>query len=296
MHLSGVFPAMVTPFHTDGTLHVEMLEILIGRLYEGGADGLYICGQTGEGMQQPMAQRKAVAEHSVRLSPVGKSVIVHVGANSTREAMELARHAESVGAHLISSLPPMGLYAFEEIVKYYRDLAAATSLPLLLYHHPESCPQLTPDRALQLCDLPNVEGFKFTDFNLYLLTLICDRGLKVFNGKDEIFAGGLLLGASGGIGTFYNIFPGAFVRLFALSQCGQWDQAANLQRAMNRVIEELFKMPMVPGVREVLRLRGLECGDSLAPRRPLTICEKEQVAKILVNLPADIAPFLISAE
>jgi N-acetylneuraminate lyase len=295
MNLSGIFPAMVTPFRSDGTLNCEMLEELVTVFYKAGVDGLYVCGQTGEGLQQSTAQRKLVAEFSVRFSPVDKHVIVHVGANTTREAVELAQHAETVGAHLVSSLPPAGLYTFEEIEAYYRDLAGAVGIPVLLYHHPDSCPQLTPDRALRLCDIPNVEGFKFTDFNLYLLTLIRDRGLKVFNGKDEVLAGGLLLGANGGIGTFYNLFPGLFARLFALSQSGQWIETANLQRALNRVIEEFFKMPMVPGVREALLLCGLDCGECIAPRRSLARAEKERVAKILTNLPDEIAPFLISS-
>src|SRR5262245_35522928 len=84
--LAGIIPAVVTPFDAEGKFNVRSFERLAERLYEAGVHGLYLCGSTGEGMLQTVAQRKQVAEAAMRNSPPNKSVIIHVGANTTGEA------------------------------------------------------------------------------------------------------------------------------------------------------------------------------------------------------------------
>jgi dihydrodipicolinate synthase/N-acetylneuraminate lyase len=220
-------------------------------------------------------------------------VIIHVGAASTPEAIELARHAEEAGAHAISSLPPAVTYDYPEIHAYYEELAQSTSLPLLLYHHPDVCPILTPGRALDLCSIPNVAGFKFTDFNLYLLSLLRHKGLVVFNGRDEVLAAGLLMGATGGIGTFYNLFPGLFVKIFDLASESRWAEAAALQKALSPVLREIFRFPLVPAVRAALTYIGLDCGECIGPRRKLAEEEVAAVHATLSNLPPELEDYLI---
>lgn len=293
MNLEGICPAVVTPLSPEGVFLPHVFEMLLERLYDAGVHGVYVCGQTGEGMQQSVAQRQQVLEAAVRYSPSGKLVIIHVGANSTADALTLARHAEQAGAQAISSLPPSGAYEFAEIREFYETLARSTSLPLLLYHHPEVCPQLTPENALELCAIPNVAGFKFTDFNLYLLSLLRQTGVKVFNGRDEILAAGLLMGATGGIGTFYNLFPGAFVRIFDLARQARWSEAAALQKTLSPVLHEIFRAPLVPAVRAALAHIGLDCGECISPRRKLTSTETARVHATLANLPEELESFLI---
>jgi N-acetylneuraminate lyase len=286
--LEGIVPAVVTPLSPDGVFQPDIFARLLERVYTGGVHGVYVCGQTGEGMLQSVEQRKRVLEAAVKYSPAGKLVIIHVGANVTADAVQLAQHAEQAGAHAISSLPPSGPYEFVEIQEFYETLARSTSLPLLLYHHPDVCPQLTPDLALELCSIPNVAGFKFTDFNLYLLSLIRDRGKVVFNGRDEVLAAGLLMGATGGIGTFYNLFPAAFARIFALAQEARWSEAAALQRELNPVLEKIFRFPLVPAVRVALAYAGLDCGECIAPRRRLAKAEVKEMHAILDALTGEI--------
>jgi N-acetylneuraminate lyase len=296
MKLAGIFPAIVTPFDAVGVFQPDIYKQHIEHLYEAGVHGLYVLGQTGEGMQQSLPQRKQVLESAIKASPAGKYVIVHVGASTTADAVSLARHAETAGAHAVSSLPPLGAYDYSEIREYYETLGISTRLPLLLYHHPESCPTITPERALDLCSVPNVLGFKFTDFNLYLLSLIRAQGKLVFNGKDEQLAGGLLLGANGGIGTFYNIFPGLFVRIFDLASAGRWQEAAELQKRLNLVIHQILSLPMLQGVRELLAQSGFACGEALSPRRRLQSEEKRHLREIAANLPEEIAGYFLRSK
>src|ERR1700682_4483240 len=94
---SGIFPAVVTPFTIERQFGVDAFERLLDRLYSAGCDGVYVCGQTGEGLLQSPEMRKQVAEASVRLSPPGKNVIVHIGSSSTVDSVALATHAENIG-------------------------------------------------------------------------------------------------------------------------------------------------------------------------------------------------------
>jgi N-acetylneuraminate lyase len=294
MDLTGILPAIVTPLSSDRVFLPVPFERLIRGLYAAGVHGLYVCGQTGEGLQQSVAQRKTVLEAAVAYSPPGKLVVVHVGANTTADAIALAKHAGEAGAHAISSLPPLALYDFAEIFEFYETLAAESPVPLLLYHHPDTCPLITPDRALRLSEIRGVIGFKFTDFNLYLLSLLKARGMTMFNGRDEALAAGLFMGAVGGIGTFYNLFPGIFVKLFELARAQQWTEARELQSRLNPLLYKIFQFPLVPAVREALAMVGHDCGECISPRRKLTADEKRQVRSIVDELSDEMAGFLIS--
>src|SRR5262245_34498175 len=120
---SGVLPAAVTTLTEDEQFAPAAMERLLERLYAAGSHGVYICGQTGEGLQLAPAVRKQVTELAVKASPKGKAVIVHVGAARTADAVDLAKHASKAGAAAVSSLPPAGV-SFPEAKKYYQAIAA----------------------------------------------------------------------------------------------------------------------------------------------------------------------------
>ena len=284
--MQGILPAIVTPFHEDGTFNPLVFEKLIERFYAAGVDGLYVCGQTGEGMQQPVEQRKRVAEVAVRCSPAGKHVIVHIGGHTTADAVDLAKHASSIGAAAVSSLPPAGGYSFQEIREYYRAVAAASDVPLLVYFFPSIAPNCTAlPQILELCDLPNVIGLKFTDSDMYKVWSIRQRGKIVFHGSDEMLISGLIMGANGGIGGTYNVMPELFVQLYRHAQAGEWQKAKAVQDIINPVIAELLKYPLHDALKRVLRAQGYEAGRSLLPRRRLS---PEESLNLVNHLPLAI--------
>lgn len=267
--LAGILPAVVTPFDADNIFNARSFEKLLQHVYAADVHGVYLCGSTGEGMLQPVAQRKQVAEVALRNSPPGKIVAVHVGANTTAEAIELARHAARIGAHAVSSLPPLvGGYSFAEIKTYYEQLAAASELPLLLYFFPEVSPAIkTADQVLELAGIENVAGLKFTDYDLYTMLRLKQQGATIFYGRDEMLSAGLLLGADGGIGSFYNVIPGAFMQMWQLAQEGCWDETQALQARINEFITITLRYPLFPALKTILGWAGIDCGPCLAPRR-----------------------------
>jgi N-acetylneuraminate lyase len=270
-NLSGILPAAVTPLDADERFAPAAFEALLESLYSAGVDGVYVCGGTGEGLLQTVEQRKRVAEAAVANSPKGKLVIVHVGSHRTADAIELAGHAGKIGAAAISALPPLGNYSFPETRGYYEAIAAAADVPLLVYFFPGAYPGVhTLEQVLDLCRIPNVAGLKYTDFDLYRLRRLKQSGAVVFNGYDEVLAPGLLMGADGGIGTFYNVVPQMFVQLYQCARRGDWEGARTVQDGINTIIRVTLQFPAFPAIKQILRWRGIDCGPCIRPRGGLT--------------------------
>jgi N-acetylneuraminate lyase len=262
---------VVTPFDQDEQFAPVPFEALLESLYTAGVDGVYVCGGTGEGLLQTVEQRKLVAEAAVRNSPKGKQVVVHVGSHRTADAVALAAHAGEAGAAAVSALPPLGNYSFAEVRAYYEAIAAAADVPVLVYFFPGSYPGVhTLDQALDLCGIPNVAGLKYTDFDLYRLRLLKQSGATVFSGYDEVLTAGLLMGADGGIGTFYNVIPHLFVDVYRRARRGDWEGARAVQDDINAIIRIALQFPCFPAIKEILRWRGIECGPCIRPRGGLT--------------------------
>jgi len=280
--LQGILPALVTPFDESGRFQEAAFERLLERVYQADIDGVYVCGSTGEGLLQPVEQRKRVAEAAIRLSPPGKLVIVHTGAHRTSDAVELTRHAAEAGAAAASSLPPAGAYAFDEVYAYYRALSTAADLPFLVYFFPAFSSAIAGlAQILELCRLPGVIGLKYTDHDLYRMSLVRNTGAVVFSGYDEVLVAGLLMGACGGIGTFYNLIPELFVEVKSLAGEGRWTEARAVQARINELIEITVRYPCFPAVKTILRWSGLDCGRCLAPRRSLTADEERGLREAL---------------
>lgn len=267
----GILPALLTPLTPDLDLDTASAERLIGRLYEHPIDGLYVAGQTGEGTQLSVGQRKRLAEIAVRNSPPGKDVIVHIGAVRAADAVELARHAAASGVHALSSLPPAGGWSFPEVYEWYRIVTSAADLPFFVYFFPSVNPALqTVEQMLSLCSLPNVVGLKYTDYDLYRMVALKQSGAKVYYGRDEVLAAGLLMGADGGIGSFYNLVPDWFTEIWRLSRKGDWEAARPIQDRILRLIQLCQEFPMLAAIKAIAAWQGVECGPCLAPRQNLT--------------------------
>jgi N-acetylneuraminate lyase len=283
--MHGILPAAVTPLDEAGTFVPAVLEQLLGRLYAAGVHGVYVCGSTGEGMLQSRQQRQAVVDATMACTPRDRLVIVHVGAASLDEAVRLSAHAAKAGAHAISSLPPTSAqFSFPDLRRYYEALAGASDLPLVVYYFPDVAPSIATAEQLEtLCDLPNVIGVKFTDFDLFRMGNLAQPGRCIFNGRDEVLAAGLLMGANGGIGTFYNLLPELFVEIYDAAVSGRWDAARTAQRRVNELIRITLDFPLFPAVKQMLAWSGLDCGACLPPRAPLDANQQHRLREALTT-------------
>jgi N-acetylneuraminate lyase len=283
---TGVWPALITPLTQDDHINVPTARQLVDHLIDCEIGGLYVCGGTGEGVLLPVAERKRMAETVVEQVDGCVPVMLHVGATATADAVDLARHAEAVGADAVAAVPPFYYnVGFQAVVEHYTLIAGASSLPLYLYYIPGATGvTLNAEQMWELCQIPNVRGFKYTAFDMYLLEQILNLGqgaLNVFSGPDQLFAPMLTVGVDGAVGTTYNLLPRHFVRLYRAFQRGDIAEARRLQSRANRVIDAFIRHGGLPAVKEMMRMLGFDCGSC---RRPFGRLDADQVAALRADL------------
>lgn len=229
---NGILVPVASPCDEQDVFQEDKFAAMCESMYARGAHGLYVCGGTGDGFNMLISERKRAIEIAVQVSrSCDGTVIDHVGARNSRDAILLAEHAAEAGAHAVSSMPPP-LLTFDQLHEYYCDISNSAQLPVLVYHIPMiTGVHLTADEMIQLLDIDRVFGLKSTEWNLtYNWRILRDRpDITVFNGMDEFLVPGLLYGATGGIGMWYNFFPQAFVGMYQAVNEGDIPRAMELQ-------------------------------------------------------------------
>jgi len=287
--LAGLHAALVTPFRADGRLNAEVVADLVDLELAQGIDGFYVGGSTGEAFLQSREERAEMLRAVAAAAGGRCALIAHVGAIATGEAIALAEVAAEAGYHAISSIPPF-YYKFgvEEIVGHYRQLAAASPLPVICYNFPDmSGVQFTTATLIELLRSPGFVGLKHTSSNFFQLERV-HRALPetlIFNGYDEQLLAGLAMGADGAIGSTYNYMGRLFVALCRRFADGALDEARALQARANDMIDVITEIGFLPATKALLALQGVDCGPCRAPFRTVTTGEMKRLESALAALP-----------
>ena len=281
----GVIPAVLSVFDAQEELDEKGTRELIRFLTSFDIGGLYLTGSTGEAFLMNSEERKRQVE--IVMDEVGDRlpVVIHVGAMSTRASIELARHAEAVGAAGISSVPPFYFkFSEEQIFGYYRDISEATSLPMIVYNIPLAG-MMTVGTIERLAALPNVKGVKYTGTALYEVTQIrdaCKPGFQIYGGCDELGSSNIALGVDGIIGSFYNCIPDLYLRIWKAVKESDLETAARLQRkALHVIMLGIQSGSMMACIKLWLRKAGVQAGYA---RRPFDNFTGEQAERFVGSL------------
>ena len=127
--------------------------------------------------------------------------------------------------------------------------------------------------------------------NLYRLERIKRQGYVVYNGHDEVLAAGLLMGADGGIGTFYNLTPELFLEVYRCVRANDFAGAMQAQMRINELIELTLRVPALSAVKRMMSWSGIPCGDPVSPRRTMTAEDEKKLAALLAASSFKDAPF-----
>ena len=284
-NFKGVIPAAISVFDKDELLDEAGTRAYVRYMMSFGIGGLYITGSTGESFLMNSEERKRQVEIVMDEAGDALPVVVHIGAMSTRESIALAEHAQSVGAAGISSVPPFYFrYTQDQIYGYYRDIAGSTDLPLIVYNVPLAG-LLTVDMIKRLAEIDNVRGVKYTGTALYEVTQIrdaCREGFRIYGGCDELGSSNIALGVDGIIGTFYNVIPDLYLRIWDAVKRSDLQEAAELQRKALHVIGiGVESGSMMACVKLWLRAAGIPAGYA---RRPFTNFEGAEGEKLVQKL------------
>ena len=279
----GILAALLTPFDAEGNVNHAMLKRQVRWLIDRGIDGFYVCGSTGESFLLSLDERKAILETVCAENNGEKIVISHIGQIATRHALDLGRHAASMGVDAVSSVSPF-YYKFttEEIKRYYLTLMNELKTPFFIYNIPAfSGFSLTPELLDELCLCPFVAGVKFTASDFFQLERMkkAHPELTVWNGYDEMLLSGLSAGADGGIGSTYNVLTPAIRGVFDSFRAGDQAAALKYQHIANDMISVICRFGVFQSLRVLLGLEGMEFGNCREPFLPASDEAREALTK-----------------
>ena len=275
----GVIPAFYACYDEAGEVSPERVRSLTQYFIDKGVKGVYVNGSSGECIYLSVADRKLILENVMEVAKGKLTVIAHVACNNTKDSVELAKHAESLGVDAIAAIPPIYFRLPDySIAKYWNDMsAAAPNTDFVIYNIPQlSGTTLTPALYAEMRKNPRVIGVKNSSMPTQDIQIFVAEGGEdhiVFNGPDEQFISGRVIGAKAGIGGTYAVMPDLFLKLNQLIIDKDLDRAKELQHAINSVIYKMVsgRANLYAVMKEILRLNeGLDIGSVRAPLEPLS--------------------------
>lgn len=274
--LHGIVTAMVTPIGKDRKILMPSVDALVEKLIRSGIHGLYPLGSTGEMLLLDSQERKSMAERVIETTAGRIPVFIHIAAPTTREAVELAKHASEAGADGIAAVTPM-YYAVsdEEMVEYYDAIArnVPADFPVYLYNLPQSTiNDLSVDVCSRLAQMhPNIIGIKYS----YPDLLRTRKYLEVNNGTFSVLQGcdllvdaALALGCDGIVSGLSNSFPEAFVQAYDAVRAGDEDAVRAAMKKVCSVGDILLDGGGMANMKAALALQGIEMGEMVPPLLP----------------------------
>ena len=255
----GVFVALNAIYDDKDNVNISAMKELVKIYKTKGVSGVYVCGSTGEGFLLSVEERKQVAAAVKEAAGDDFTVIVHVGCASTKESIELAKHAESIGADAASAVPSVYYHLPPQSVEmHWNGIIDSTNLPFIIYNIPQLTGFNLPyDLFKKMAKNPKVIGIKNS-------------------GSDEQFLGGRLMGANAGIGGTYGTMPELFVALNNMIDNNEIEKAKALQFKINDVIFDLLSCDSLYGAaKQVIKCRfGVDAGQPRSPFLPVYDTEK----------------------
>ena len=239
---------------------------------------LFRSGATGEGIALDPEERMILAEEAIKAVGGRKPCIVQVASGNFEDAIRLAKHAEKAGAAAISATPPLFFsYDKDDVYNYYKKLADAVSIPMMIYYNPAAGFHINADIAAKMFEIDNVTAIKWTSSDYYQMMRLRDltKGeMNIINGPDEMLLMGLSAGADGGIGTTYNFMFDIIRGIYDNFMKGDLKTAREYQTRAIRIISVLLSYKIIPAAKAVLEAQGYAVGNATFPMKRYSDEEK----------------------
>ena len=288
----GSIVALVTPFEADGSLDEATLESLVDWHVEQGTHGLVPVGTTGESPTLTHAEHRRVVDLTVRRAAGRIPVIAGAGSNSTREALDLARHARESGADAVLVVTPYYNKPTQEgLYRHYMAIADAVEIPLLIYNIPgRSVIDMSVETMARLARHPNIVGVKDATANLVrpLLTRrACGAGFNQLSGEDGTAVAYLASGGEGCISVTANVAPALCARMHRAWAEGAVQEAMEIQQRLCVLHEAMFVESNPGPVKYALSLLG-RCNETVRlPLAPISEAARARVREAMAEVGLD---------
>ena len=266
----GCATAIATPFTETGVNFDEFGKLIDFQISEG-IDALVVCGTTGESATMTDTERKETMKFAVDRVAKRVPVILGTGSNCTKNAIELTKYAELIGADGALVVTPFYNKTTQDgLIKHYEAIASSTTLPIIVYSVPSRTGvNVTPNTCLELSKIPNIVGIKEASGNLSQvaeIAALCGDNLYIYSGNDDQVLPTLSLGGKGVISVISNIAPKKFTTMVHDFFNGDIEKATKVQLESIELINALFiEVNPIP-VKSALNMIGYNFG---IPRLPL---------------------------
>lgn len=283
----GVMPALTTKFTDSDTLDLNLFETNIKAQLEAGVSGLILGGTLGEASTLTAPEKTELTRKAVQVSGGRVPVILNIAEQRTADAIATAMQAEVNGAEGLMLLPPMRYKATPpETIAYFSEIAASTSLPILVYNNPVDYRiEVTPDMfETLLAEHPNIQAVKESTREISNVTRLRNRfgdRLKILTGVDTLGMESILMGADGWVAGLVCAFPAETVAVYALSKAGKVKEALEIYRWFLPLLELDISPQLVQNIKLAEVATGIGSEAVRKPRLPLAGEERERVLSII---------------
>lgn len=282
----GVYPALTTPFTAQDEIDYPVFEKNLDAQIAAGVNGVILGGTLGEASSLLNEEKYDLVRFTVEKTAARIPVIMNIAEQTTKGAAAAAREAERCGASGLMLLPPMRYNAdARETLAYFRAVADATPLPVMIYNNPVDYKiMVTLDMFAEMASWPTIRAVKESTRDVTNVTRMLNRfgdRFKILCGVDTLALESLLLGAHGWVAGLVDAFPQETVDIYQMAKNGQVAGAAALYRWFMPLLELDIHPKLVQYIKLAEVATGLGTEQVRAPRLPLEGEERERVWKII---------------
>ena len=286
MNWTGVYPAVTTKFTKDDELDINAFRLNIAAQVAAGVSGVILGGTLGEASSLTNDEKLILLDNAIAEVSGQAAVIVNIAEQTTRSAVDLAKSLELRGASGLMLLPPMRYAAdSRETLVYFKEVANATSLPIMIYNNPIDYKiPVTIDMFEELVKLPNIEAVKESSRDITYLTrlrIAFGGRLQILSGVDNLALESLMMGADGWVAGLVCAFPAETVAIFKLVKAGRHQEALDIYKWFIPVLELDVHPKLVQYIKLAESMTGLGTEHVRAPRLALEGQERERVTDII---------------
>jgi len=280
MNWHGVFPAVTTKFHEDGSLDMQMFFKNLDAQLEAGVHGIILGGTLGESSVLSLEEKIQLTTETVHYINGRVPVILNIAEGATRDAIFWAKKAKEIGASGLMLLPPMRYSAdHREVVAYFKAVANSTDLPIMIYNNPVDYKTLvTIDMFDELKECSNIQAIKESTRDISNVTRMRNKfgdRFKILCGVDTLAMEELVMGADGWVAGLVCAFPKETVAIFHLVKNGEYEKALNIYRWFLPLLELDIHPKLVQYIKLTEQFTGIGTEWVRAPR--LTLVGEERV-------------------
>jgi 4-hydroxy-2-oxoglutarate aldolase len=291
MAVNGIFPALVTPFDSNGSVSLNAVKENIRRYNQTSIAGYVVLGSTGESVMLSPDEADSVLAAAKEVAASTKLLIAGTGAESTAETIARTKRAAQMGYAAALVKTPYyykPVYKAETYIRHYRAVADVSPIPVLLY----SVPQFTgitleTPEILTLASHPNIVGIKDSSGNIQRVAEIvagAPPDFQVLTGGAAVIYPALSVGARGAILALAAALPEKCAEVLLLFQSGRHEQAKALQLELAVASQRIVSEQGIAGVKYAMDLRGYYGGLPRLPLLPLTDDKKQSIAAVISQI------------